>query len=549
MNKTLKTLTAVFLAIAAVSCASPDKMAKLADNVKVSCNPSVLEVVNDQILATVTVDCPKDYFNPKVIMEVTPVIVYEGGEAAMKPFKYQGDKVKDNYKVVSSQGQKITEQLKFDYVEGMEKCFLELRSRVIAGNKSIALPSKKVADGANTTYMLVKRQGDLSFKKDAYKDILTSTTEGQIKYLVNSSEVRNSELKGDSVMDFLAALESIAKDERATITGTEIVAYASPEGAEDRNNKLSGDRSASANKAWDKVTKGLDTTDPSVRSVGEDWEGFQQLVAESNIEDKDLILRVLSMYSDPAVRENEIKNMSQVYTALKGEVLPELRRARLIANVEYKNYTNDELLELLEQNADILDEEALLRAASVVDDYAKKVNIYKKAVERYGSDRAQYNLAVAYLVQGENALGELELNKVKSSDPDVLNAKGVMALRSDDLDTAESYFRKAAGNADAKANLGIIQILTGRYEEAAETLKDKKGCCNNTVLAYILTDQLDKAAAAVHCKDTRVQYLKAIIAARQGDAQGVKDNLANAFASDEWKARAARDVEFAGYEF
>ena len=241
--------------------------------------------------------------------------------------------------------------------------------------------------------------------------------------------------------------------------------------------------------------------------------------------------------------------MSQVYTALKGEVLPELRRARLIANVEYKNYTNDELLELLEQNADILDEEALLRAASVVNDYAKMENIYKKAVERYGSDRAQYNLAATYLAQGKDALAEQALAKVKANDADVLNAKGVLALRNNDLDTAESLFRKAAGSNEAKANLGVIQILTGRYEEAAETLKDKKGCCNNTVLAYILTDQLDKAAAAVHCKDARVQYLKAIIAARQGDAQGVKDNLANAFANEELKARAARDVEFAGYEF
>ena len=303
MNKTIKSLAAALMAVAAVACASPEKMAKMADSVKVTCNPSVLEVVNDQILATVTVDCPKDYFNPKVIVEVTPVIVYEGGEAAMKPFKYQGEKVKDNYRVVSSQGQTLTEQLKFDYVEGMEKCFLELRGRVLAGKKEIALPSKKVADGANTTYMLVKRQGDVAFKKDEYKDILTSSTEGQIKYLVNSSQVRNSELKGDSVKDFLAALDAIEKDERATITGTEIVAYASPEGAEDRNNKLSGDRSATATKAWGQVTKGHETLDPSVRSVGEDWEGFQQLVAESNIEDKDLILRVLSMYSDPAVRE------------------------------------------------------------------------------------------------------------------------------------------------------------------------------------------------------------------------------------------------------
>ncbi len=547
MKKTLKTLAAVLMAVAAVACASPEKMAKMAENVKVTCNPSVLEVVDGQIFATVTAECPKDYFNPKVIMEVTPVIVYEGGEAAMKPIKYQGDKVKDNYRVISSKGQTVTEQLKFDYVEGMEKSYLELRSRVIAGSKSIALPTRKVADGANTTYMLVKRGGDLSFKKDAYKEIITSSTEGQIKYQVNSSEVRNSELKGASIKDFQAALDVISQDERATITGTEIVAYASPEGDESKNDKLSGDRSASANKVWDKVTGGL-AADPSVTSKGEDWEGFQQLVAESNIEDKDLILRVLSMYSDPAVRENEIRNMSQVYSALKDEVLPELRRARLIANVEYKNFTNEELLQLLEQNADILDEEALLRVASVTNDFGKKEDIYKKAVERYNSDRAQYNLAVTYLAQGKDAQGEQALAKVKADDGDVLNAKGVIALRNEDLDTAESLFRKAA-NADGKANLGVVQILTGRYEEAAETLKDKEGCCNNKVLAYILTDQLEKASESIHCRDTRVQYLKAIIAARQGDANGVKENLERAFASDTWKERAARDIEFAGYEF
>ncbi len=184
----------------------------------------------------------------------------------------------------------------------------------------------------------------------------------------------------------------------------------------------------------------------------------------------------------------------------------------------------------------------------MVNDFGKKEDIYKKAVERYGSDRAQYNLAVTYLSQGKDAQGEQALAKVKANDADVLNAKGVIALRNEDLDTAESLFRKA-GNADGKANLGIVQILTGRYEEAAETLKDKEGCCNNKVLAYILTNQLEKAAESAHCRDTRVQYLKAIICARQGDADGVKENLERAFTSEQWKERAARDIEFAGYAF
>ena len=539
----------IFFAAAAltVACASPEKMAKMADNVKVTCVPSVLEVVAGNVDPVVTVTYPKDYFNPNVVLEVTPVIVYEGGEAAMKPIKYQGEKVKNNYKVVASAGQSVTERLHFDYVPGMEKSHLELRAQVVAGKKTVNLPTKKVADGAYTTYMLVKKAGNVAFKKDNYQDVIVASKEGQIKYLVNSSEVRNSELKGTSVKEFLAALDAANADERTTVKSTEIVAYASPEGAEKLNNKLSGNRSQSATKAWNKITKGHDALDPTVRSVGEDWEGFQQLVSESNIEDKELILRVLSMYSDPAVRENEIRNMSQVFTALKGEVLPELRRARLIANVETKNYTNEELLDILKNNENILDEEALLRVASVAQDFDQKESIYRKAIERFDSQRAQYNLVALYLSEGKDAKAQAGMAELKANDPDVINAKGVLALHKEDFATAEQCFRKA-GTPEAKKNLGIVLILTGQYEEAAQVLKDVKGCCHNTVLAYILTEQLDKAMNAAHCGDPKVWYLKAIIAARQGKVNEMKTFLERAYKNPDLKARAAKDIEFASYD-
>ena len=539
----------IFFAAAAltVACASPEKMAKLADNVKVTCEPAVLEVINGTIDPVVTVTYPKDYFNPKVILEVTPVIVYQGGEAAMAPFKYQGEKVKDNYKVVSSAGQSVTEKLHFDYVEGMEKSQLELRARVIAGKKSINLPTKKVADGANTTYMLVKRSGFVAFKKDNSQDVLVSTAEGQIKYRVNSAEVRNSEVKGASVKEFLAALDAINANERATVKSTEIVAYASPEGAISLNDKLSDNRSKSASKAWNKITKGHDAQDPTVKSIGEDWEGFQQLVNESNIEDKDLILRVLSMYSDPAVRENEIRNMSKVFTALKGEILPELRRARLIANVETINYTSEELLDLIKNNETVLDEEALLRVATLVKDNAQKEKIYDKAYERFGSQRAKYNLAALYLSEGKDAKAESILRELDANDADVINAKGVVALRKNDFATAEQCFRKSSAP-EAKKNLGIVDILTGKYSEAAQVLKDVDGCCHNTVLAYILTNQLDKAMSSAKCGDPKVWYLKAIVAARQGKVNDLKTFLENAYKNPDLKERAATDIEFAGYD-
>ena len=546
MMKPVKFLAAAAILAAAVSCASIEKMAQMAENVKVTCDPSVLVATNGSVDALVSVTYPADYFNPKAILEVTPVLVYEGGEAKMRPFVYQGEKVKDNYKVVSSAGQTVTERVHFDYVPGMEQSRLELRGVARKGEKYVTLPVKKVADGVNTTYMLVKRDGFVTPKADAYQDVISSTAEGQIKYLVNSADVRNSELKGKSVKDFLAAIDQINADERTSITGTEILAYASPEGPERKNNELADKRSASANKALKEMSKKHDNlSGAEVKSLGEDWEGFQQLVKESNIEDKELILRVLSMYSDPAVRENEIRNMSQVFTALKGEVLPELRRARLIANVEYQNYTSEELLKLLNDNADVLDEEALLRTATLVKDNGQKEEIYKRAVNKFNSERAQFNLAALYLAEGKLARAEEALGKVRSDDPDALNAKGVIALRRDDLATAANCFRRA-NTPDAKKNLGIVQILTGDYEDAAKTLADVDGCCHNTVLAYILTDQLDKAAKTVSCKDQKVTYLKAIIAARKGDAAGVRDNLGQITNAD-LRARAEKDVEFAGY--
>jgi tetratricopeptide (TPR) repeat protein len=546
MMKSVKFLAAAAILAAAVSCASIEKMAQMAENVKVTCDPGVLEATNDAIDAVVSVTYPADYFNPKAILEVTPVLVYEGGEAKMKPFIYQGEKVKDNYKVVSSDGQTVKENIHFDYVPGMEKSHLELRGVARKGEKYVNLPAKKVADGVNTTYMLVKRDGFVTPKADAYQDVISSTAEGQIKYLVNSADVRNSELKGKSVKEFLAAIDQINADERTKITGTEIRAYASPEGPEGKNNELADKRSASANKALKDMAKKHDNiSSADVKSLGEDWEGFQQLVKESDIQDKELILRVLSMYSDPAVRENEIRNMSQVFTALKGEVLPELRRARLIANVEYQNYTSEELLKLLNDNADVLDEEALLRTATLVKDNDQKEEIYKRAVSKFGSERAQFNLAALYLSEGKLARAEDALAKVHSNDADVLNAQGVIALRKNDLATAANYFRRST-SPDAKKNLGIVQILSGDYEDAAKTLADVDGCCHNTVLAYILTGQLDKALKTAHCKDQKVTYLKAIIAARKGDAAGVRENL-GAITNRELLDRAKKDVEFAGY--
>ena len=548
MMKSFKIVAASLMGLAAVACGSAEKMAELADKVTVKCNPEVLEVVAGKVDATVTVTYPDGYFLPKAVLEVTPVIVYEGGEVALTPFVYQGEKVKDNYKTISSDGQTVTERIHFDYVKGMEKSYLELRGMATLKNKSVALPSRKVADGCNTTYMLVKAAGLVPYKADNYQEVISYSQEGQILYRINSSDVAGSQLRGQSIKDFQQALDDIQANERTTLTGTEIVAYASPDGAEELNDNLADKRSASAGKAWKTIVKGHEATDPSVRGAGEDWEGFQKLVSESDIQDKELILRVLSMYSDPAVRENEIKNMSQVYTSLRETVLPALRRARFIANVEYANYTSEELLKQIEDNIDVLDEEALLRAATLVSDLDQKESIYKKAVDKYDSDRARFNLGVVALNKNEVGKAESAFKKVSVKDADVANALGVVALRKGDYSEATKKFTEA-GTAEAVANQGVVDILTGNYEKAVRELADAKGCCHNTALAYILTSQLSKASEAIKCDCPKCAYLKAIIAARQGNAQGVKSNLESAVSrSEELKERSVKDIEFADFK-
>ena len=547
MKKAVKILAIAALVLGAVACSSAKKMAELADNVIVSCDPAVLECVAGNIDPTVSVTYPANYFHPKAILEVTPVIVYDGGEAKMSPLMYQGEKVKDNYKVVTKAGGTVTEKLHFNFVDGMEQSHLELRGVAKYKGKSIKLPTKKVADGVNTTYMLLDAAGLVPLKADGYEAILKQTAEGQILYKVNSADVRNSELKGRSIQNFQNALDEIKNNERKTLVGTEVVAYASPEGGEKLNRKLSDNRSKSADKAWTKVVKGKEVTDPEVRSIGQDWEGFQELVQNSDIRDKDLIHRVLSMYSDPAVRESEIKNMSSIYTELKNDVLPELRRARFIANVEFKNYTADERVKMIDDDIDVLDEPALLHAATLVPDLNKKVKLYNKAISKFDSDAARFNLGVAYLNAGDLNNASKAFANVETKDGDLNNALGVVALRKGDYATASDYFKKA-GTDYAKANQGVVDILSGNYEKAVENLKDAPGCCNNTVLAYILTNRLDEAKKAAHCGKAKVTYQRAIIAARQGKFDQVKTLLDEVAKADkDLAARAQKDVEFAEY--
>ena len=528
--------------LAMVSCNNAQKMIDAMDQIDIKCNPEVLECVAGSIDADVTVTFPAEYFLPKAILEITPVMLYIGGEQVGKPFVYQGEKITDNFKLVGTDGATITERVHFDYVPGMEKSELVGRAKVTYKGTEYEFPADiKIADGVNTTYMLVSTCGAYDLKPDGYQEVIPETAEAQVMYLINSADVRGSELRSADVKDWQAALKALASDSRREIKGTDIVAYASPDGPVALNEKLSTNREKSANKAFKQIAKKLETGEVSTKSIGEDWEGFQELVNNSNMEDKELILRVLSMYSDPNVREREIKNMSSVYTSLADNVLPQLRRARFITNVEYTNYTAEELADLVENNIDVLDEPALLRAAANAKDAAAKQAIYKQAIKKFGSDKAKYNSAVEYLNEGKVAEAAAAIKDIANEDCCVKNLKGVIAMRNGKYDEAAKYFEGSSCE-NATANKAALDILNGKYADAVKKLAGTGD--KNEALAYILNGQLDKAAAAIKGDCPNCNYKKAIIAARQGKVDEAKAALEKVAKNAKLAEKAAKDVEF-----
>ena len=547
MKKIVRILILGAAVVAAAACSkSRAEQMKLAEKVQIVCSPEVLALVGDQIPVDLEVSYPDGYFHPKAILQVTPVLVYAGGEEVAGPtFTYQGEKVLDNFKVVAKSGGVVREHFAFDYEEGMEQAYLELRGVASFNGKEIAIPAVKVADGTVVTQLLAEASGEYSYKKANYQAVLHEQAEGQVMYDYNSSAIKGSELRSRSIKELQAALEAIGADPRYTVRGTSVVAYASPEGGESYNAKLSDQRAASAQKAWSKVTGEKAPDNLEVRSIGQDWEGFREAVENSDIEDKDLILRVLSMYSDPAVRESEIKNMSKVYTEINKNVFPELRRARFITELDYQNFTDDELIELSKQAVDVLDEEGLLRVASISDDAARKAELYEKAVQKYASDRARFNLACLALDDNRPDAAAKYLDAVKEQDAAVLNAKGVVALQRGDRKEAAEWFRKA-GTGEATANLGVVELLNGNYDKAAQLLEGTHGV--NGAIASLLAGRLDEAEAHVTCKCGRAEYVRAIIAARRGDAEGVRTHLANLESKSKvLYERSRKDVEFAKF--
>ena len=535
-------LTVVLVSTILAGCATPQsQMKRNASEIGVTSDPEVLVVTNGKIETNVTLSFPEGYFDDRTMMVLTPVIVYgDSQQRTGKPFIYQGEKIMANYKVVPKKGIFHHELLSFDFVPGMEKCRLELRCTVIYGDKKTVLAPIKVADGCNATYRLVQVSGEYSYKPDGFERVTTHSTETSILFDVNSSTVKNNAANRNAVSVYKSYLSDIKDDERYKITGTEIVAYASPEGGQEYNAALSDRRATSAVDAWEDMSKGTPADTMSVRSIGQDWEGFKEALENSDIEEKDLILRVLSMYSDPAVRESEMKNLSFIYEELKTEVFPSLRRATFVVNAEHTGYSDAELLELADKHLSLLSEPEVLHLAGIVDDLGLKKFYYRYASQRFLSQAGYFNLAMIALDENKNDVALTYLDQIDEDD-DVLNARGVIELRKGNYDQARTLFLRSQ-TADAKKNLGTLLILSGQYAEAAQQLAGSGS--GNEVLAYILDGQIDEAVKNANCDTPRDAYIAAIAYARAGQADKAREALSKASVDPDYAEKSEKDVEF-----
>lgn len=548
MKNFIKIAGLAFMAYIAASCASPENMAKYASLVKTSCEPGNLECVADQINAKYTISVPAEYFQTKAIVKVTPVLVYEGGEEKGNDLWLQGEKVLNNYAVVPFKtSSSISRTVVFPYKKGMEKATLELRAIVYNDNKSKSFEFPipyKVAEGTNCTYKLVSAKGNPTFESDSYQKEFAVNYETQILFDVNKADVKKARLNSAEVKEFEKFIKETQKDMYSTIDGSRIIGYASPEGPIDKNNTLAGKRAGSAKAAYDKTIARRANLDVpvTVEERGEDWDGFRELVKNSNIEDKELIIRVLSMYSDPNVREREIRNMSQVFQTLSTKILPLLRRSRIVTDVTKKNFSDEELVRMIADNDDRMDEESLLYSTKLVSDRTSKKNLLKKAASRFNSNRAYNNLAAMELEEGNTDAAAILLGRMNEKTPGYYNNLGVVEMQRGNFGKAKEYF-SLADNKEARENMGAIDILEGKY---AQAVKDLEGCEGfNSGLAKILTGDLDGALKVLtDAEDAGQSYLRAIIAVRKGDQITCENELANSFNNPVYESRVETDVEF-----
>ncbi len=553
-----KVLSFVIVAsIAAMFAACSSKLGELsADNFTVTPNPLVAQA--GEVPAEIAGVFPEKYLKKKAVVTVIPELRYGNGEVTQGAGQtFQGEKVLGNDQTISYQlGGRYTMNTSFTYVPEMHKSDMYLTFQAKVGSKSVTVPDVKVAVGVISTSELYK-QTVLSdggcFAPDSFQRITQQKQEAKIKFLVNQANIRKSELESNSVQDFVAMLHQINDDqERLNIQNVEIQAYASPEGGFEFNNKLSAKRQDTTEDYVEKELKATDlNADIDAHYTAQDWEGFKELVEVSNIQDKDVIIRVLEMYSDPEERERQIRNMSEGFRELTTGILPELRRSRMTINYEVVGRSDEQLLAQFADDPSVLSVEELLYAATLVSDNSQKTAIYKKTTELYPDDaRAYNNLASMAMIDGDVASAKNYLDKAISVNPDQAEPyanRGLLELIDGDKENAEKDIAKATTLGDVSYAQGVLDISKGNYSSAASELKGLS--TNSTALAQLLNNDYAGAVETLDNatdKDAINSYLHAIVAARRDNSYAANSYLKEALEKDPTlQDYADDDLEFA----
>ncbi len=568
----LKSFAVVALAAAMLtSCASLQKMKKNANKISFKTTPEVLETNAGKVDLAIDGRFPSKYFAKKVTMIATPVLKYEGGEKAFEPVTLQGEKVKANNKVITyANGGSFAYKDVISYAEAMRLSNLELRIHASQGAKSVDFAPIQLAKGVISTSTLVinnptpilgvQREKNTTGKYDPnideFQRIVPDEYTADILYLINKAEIRPSELTKGDIAKLKEYNKAIAKDPKKRLKSMEISSYASPDGALDLNTKLAQQRQDASSKFLTKELKKADVeAEFKTKFTPEDWDGFKDLMGKSNIQDKELILRVLSMYTDPEVREREIKNLSGAFVDVASEILPQLRRSKFITSIELIGKSDEEIAALADSDPSKLNPAELLYAATLTKDLNKQLAIYNSFMKIYSSDWRGFNNAGMILVKQNKHNDAKSLfeqaEKLKNDEPIIKNNLGVCALKAGDLATAETMFGAASGAGDAvNNNLGILSIIKGDYAKAVKYFGDSDS--PNTGLAKILAGDNNGALKSLESctwEDISiVEYFKAIVGARTAKETLMYESLEKAVTAEpELKQTAATDMEFAKY--
>lgn len=552
MKKILSLAVATVAILCVVSCG---KLKPLTSE-NFTCNPSPLVEVGGAVDANITVTYPEKYFKKKAVITVTPVLVYATGETKAESVTYQGEKVKGNDASVSYKyGGTVTFKAHFDYIPEMAKSELYVEYVGTVGKKTYTFDRVKVADGVIATEsMATAEQASAAYGADRFVKDTFDKYIATLIYQYQSTNLRSSE-SGKAEMKNVENMIKASKDEeRRTFEGIEMVSTASPEGAVSLNERLAAGREkSSANYLNRFMKKAKVQGEITPEQVAEEWEGFKALVEKSNIQDKQLVLNVLSRISDPDQREAEIRNLSAAYKELAEEILPQLRYSKITATIKNIGLTDSEILDLLKTNPDSLTVEELLYAATLQKTDAEKLNTYRIATNRFPEDfRAANNTAQIYFKQGKYDEAEKIWKEIVAKDANNAQANlnlGLIALNKGEVAKAEALIGKAGSAEEYGEAIGTVLTRQGKYAQAIDAFGGKK--CNNLAVAQICAGKYSDAKATLEGvaeKNATTYYLLAVVAARTNNSAAVESNLKQSVKLDAGKKAAAQnDAEFAQY--